>query len=223
MPGMLDKNKKAAIKQAGEKPRPYDSERVKRQRRLPEIAELYITGMSQPEIARRYNLTDSTITRDLQEIRAQWLSAAVDSYAELKSMELARLDKLELAAWAGYARSQNDAEKQLIVAEPVAQNENEKELPRAAARQTIRIEKRIEKQTGDVGWLSLILDIIKRRCAIFGFDAPKKIAPTPPDGPEPYQPINDDERVRRVLELFNGTAQTVADAIAKAQEKTTEE
>ena len=53
--------------------------------------------------------------------------------------------------------------------------------------------------------------------------APKKIAPTTPDGTEPYQPINDDERVRRVLELFNGTAQTVADAIAKAQEKTTEE
>lgn len=45
-------------------------------------------------------------------------------------------------------------------------------------------------KTNDVRHLAGVMDCIKRRGEIYGIDAPKKIAPTTPDGQSEYDPIS---------------------------------
>ena len=57
-------------------------------------------------------------------------------------------------------------------------------------------------QTGDPRYMTVILNIIERRSKLLGLDAPTKLAPTNPDGDEPYKQIAPDEIDARIHELL---------------------
>jgi len=54
-----------------------------------------------------------------------------------------------------------------------------------------------------------LIKLLERRAKLLGLDQPTKIAPTTPDGEEPYEQMGDEEREARLIAM----AQTVADAI----------
>lgn len=74
------------------------------------VAQLYLQGYTQGEIAAKEGVTQATICNDLKHIRKEWLASSLRAFDELKGEELARIDELERVAWDAWRRSQ-EAEK----------------------------------------------------------------------------------------------------------------
>lgn len=69
------------------------------------VADMYLTGYSQPQIAEELGISQPTVSRDLTAIRKQWQREAVDSFDIVQKRELARIDKIESEAWEAWRRS----------------------------------------------------------------------------------------------------------------------
>lgn len=123
-----------------------------------EVAQRYLRGEMQSEIARSFGVTQQQISQDLKAIRAFWLASAIRDFDAAKAQELAKIDEVERAAWSGWARSQEDKE--------VSFHETGVKGSRSGSRQ--------EGQSGNPAFLTTILTCIERRCAILGLDAPKR-------------------------------------------------
>ena len=78
--------------------------------RREQVARLYLEGKTQTEIAAKFDVTQATISRDLEAIRQQWVENALVHFDQIKARELARIDKLERENWQAWERSQKDAE-----------------------------------------------------------------------------------------------------------------
>jgi len=126
------------------------------------IAKLYLKGELQADIAEQLGISQSTVSRDLSAIQKQWQEANSHDINERKSMELAKIDNLELEYWDAWKRSQEDAE--LRTKKAVETNgETRKEA-----------QERIEGQVGNPAFLRGIEWCINKRCELLGLDAPKK-------------------------------------------------
>ncbi len=80
------------------------------EQRRQRVAELYVKGLSQHQIAEQVGVTQKTICKDLQVVREQWQESALLNFNERTALELARLDRLESEAWAAFERSKRDLE-----------------------------------------------------------------------------------------------------------------
>ena len=78
--------------------------------RRKDVARRYLRGEPQYEIARAFDVDAGTISRDLMALREQWQAEALTDTAELKAMQLAKIDEVERNAWVAFAKSQEDAE-----------------------------------------------------------------------------------------------------------------
>jgi len=152
--------------------------------RRAEVAELYLEGMTQAEIADRYDLDRSQIAKDLKAIRQQWLESRLANYNDLVNRELAIIEGIELKAMDAWERSCEDAE---IV------------KTRKEGRRNAYSETTVKGQAGDSQFLRVILDCCKRRCDLLGLDAPKKIAQTDKEGND----IPADQRRASLIEALN--------------------
>ena len=86
------------------------------QKRRPFVAEMYLSGKYQSEIARHFGVTHTTIHNDLKAIRKQWSKRYAETWNTVVSEQLAKIDKLEREAWVAWGRSQKDAEtKETVV------------------------------------------------------------------------------------------------------------
>lgn len=134
-----------------------------RQRR-PIVAELYIKGKTQSEIAKEFDTTQATISRDLKAIQEVWLEQSVKNYDEAISQELAKIDNLERTYWQAWEDSKEDA-----VTETVKGRQRGKEIDSA--------EKTIQKkgQVGNKSFLDGVQWCIERRCKLLGLDSPDRI------------------------------------------------
>ena len=74
------------------------------------VADGYLLGKSQWELARVEKVDQSQISRDLAAIRAGWRAVYARDYNEKLDEELARINRVELVAWAAWERSCQDAE-----------------------------------------------------------------------------------------------------------------
>jgi predicted transcriptional regulator len=83
------------------------------QRRL-RVAELAAQGRTQLEIALELGVSQPTICADLNEIHAQWRQAAEAETADRIAREIAMIEEIRRAAWQGWARSQQDAERKRV-------------------------------------------------------------------------------------------------------------
>ena len=137
------------------------------------VADLYPRGCTQWEIARSFGVDQGQVSRDLAHVRSEWLAVAVQDFNEHKSRELARIDAVERTAWEAFERSCKQASKRTA-----------KKVSGGKAREEATLHE--QGRDGDPRFLQVVLDCVRRRCLILGLEAPKKIAPTTPDGSEPY-------------------------------------
>src|SRR5262249_46366485 len=73
--------------------------------RREQVAALYLQGHSQYTIAQQVGVTQQQISMDLKIIQKGWLASTLRDFDAAKSEQLAKLDQLELAAWAAWERS----------------------------------------------------------------------------------------------------------------------
>lgn len=124
------------------------------------IAEMYLQGKLQADIAEELGISQTSVSRDLQAIRKAWMNSAIVNYNEAKAQELAKIDVLEREYWRAWEASKEDAEVVRQKGSPESVNE---------------ITKTIKGQTGDPAFLQGIQWCINKRCEIFGLDAPTVI------------------------------------------------
>ncbi|NWO06854.1 MAG: hypothetical protein HLX50_14515 [Alteromonadaceae bacterium] len=115
---------------------------------------------------------------DLREVRKRWRQSSVRDFDAHREEQLARLDLMEASLWREWERS---------CGIPEAKKSKKSDLP---------------PQTGDPRYMTVMLNIIERRSKLLGLDAPTKLAPTNPDGDEPYKQIAPDEIDARIHELL---------------------
>lgn len=125
------------------------------------IAELYLEGKLQVEIAEVVNLSQSTVSNDIKALQKQWIESALIDFNEAKSQELARIDKLEREYYQAWHRSCEDAETIKQKGEP---GEGTKV-------KTESVERTVKGQAGDPRFLQGVQWCIDRRCKILGIDA----------------------------------------------------
>lgn len=133
------------------------------------IAGLYLKGWLQVDIAQEVGIDQSTVSRDLKAIRDEWLKSTLVDFNEAEGRELAKIDAVEVEAWAAFERSKEDRE--ISVQESVDGDSN---------RQKAQI--RTEGRDGDPKWLEIVLKCSEQRRKILGIDAPVKSEVTGKDG-----------------------------------------
>lgn len=125
--------------------------------RREKVAQLYLSGKTQNELAKLLDVNQSTISRDLEAIRKQWQERALIHFDEIKARELARIDRLEREYWEAWERSQEDAE----IAKQIGTVKDGKLTDG-------RAEKTKKGQSGNPSFLAGVQWCIEQRLKIFG-------------------------------------------------------
>jgi hypothetical protein len=140
-----------------------------------EIARLYLQGNLQHEIGEKLGLSRQQIGYELKAIRKEWLASSLMDFNQKKAEELARIDRMEAEAWVSWETSKG--QKETTLTEQTTGGDGDK----------LKAGIRKEAREGSVDYLKVVQWCINKRCEILGLDAPRKIAPTTPDGQEPYR------------------------------------
>jgi transcriptional regulator with XRE-family HTH domain len=134
------------------------------------IAELYLRGCSQAEIAGKLGFTQQQISYDLQIIQREWRKDTSRALDEYKAKELAKIDHTERCYWEAWERSIEEFRSRTIKAKGIKADQKIQAKPEQAE-QTIYTENRC----GDPRFLDGVLKCIERRCKLLGLDAPAKV------------------------------------------------
>lgn len=126
------------------------------------IADLYLQGWTQADIAEDVGRGIGTVNRDLKAIQAQWIDSALIDFDEAKAKELAKVDRLEREYWDAWERSKENKE--------VTTKEQTKGAG-VVGDGKIKAQKRSEGQVGHAAFLTGVQWCIERRCKIIGIDA----------------------------------------------------
>jgi len=124
------------------------------------MADLYLQGWLQADIAVEVGVSDATVSRDLKALQSEWLASALVDFNEAKAQELAKVDRLEREYWQAWRRSCENAES-------VTQE--------GTAKTVDKVKKTSKGQAGDPRFLQGVQWCIERRCKILGVDAPTEI------------------------------------------------
>ena len=177
--------------------------KIEREAHLLTVSDLYLTGKTQAYIGTQIGCSQSQVSAYLRKLYKRWETAASANIDKLKARELARLDKVEVEAWAAWERSQADAETETT----------------STFDGKITTTLKREGQVGDPRFLDVVNRCIAQRCKIIGVEAPQKIAPTDPTGTKEYESLTDAERAARLAAIFDAArarrdGQAVADPAA---------
>jgi hypothetical protein len=172
------------------------------------VAALYLAGMPQWEIAEKCQVADSQVSRDLTALRAAWRESAGTDIGAWIAKELAAIDNLERTYWLAWDRRCGQRE--------ITSTKRKGEGQEAALEASLRKEGR----DGNPEFLRGAMSCIERRCKLLGLDAPKKNEHTGKDGGpiEFVEPMNEDERARRITEILDAAGAGQATEAAKGGE-----
>lgn len=126
------------------------------------VADLYLQGWIQADIAAETGLSQPTISRDLKAIQKEWLTSTLVDFNEAKAREIAKVDRLEREYWRAWERSCEDAETTTQKAVDTDGKTRQEAIKTAKG------------QAGDPRFLSGVQWCIEKRCKIMGVDAPEK-------------------------------------------------
>lgn len=135
--------------------RPTKSDTLAIEQRRARVAEAYLRGQYQHEIAQRERVDRTTITHDLKAIQAAWKAAAIRDLDAHKERELARLDQLERTYWQAWERSLSERQKTRT-----------KKTEGKGATAEASLEK--EQRDGDPRFLEGVRSCIADRCKLLG-------------------------------------------------------
>lgn len=142
---------------------------VARDARKAQIAERYMRGERQYEIAATLGITQQQVSLDLKSIRADWMKRAGEQIQARKSVELARIDELERTYWDAWTKS-------------TKQSTRTSQESRTGSGEGKRVAVCKADRDGDPRYLAGVQWCIERRCKILGLDAPVKAAATDVEG-----------------------------------------
>jgi hypothetical protein len=157
---------------------------AQREADLAEISRLYCSGWRQVDIADRLGIAQQQVSYDLKAIFADWRKARDGNVTEWTNAELAKINALELEYWEAWRRSCEDRTR-VVKGARVTPSGTGKATTTNATTTT-------ETLLGNPAYLAGVQWCIERRCKILGIDAPVKVAPTTPDGANPYAGAPDD-------------------------------
>jgi predicted transcriptional regulator len=126
------------------------------------IADLYLQGLRQMDIAERLNMTQQMVSYDLQAVQKQWRERTALDIDEAKRQELAKIDRLEREYWSAWDESRG---KRTVTS---------KKMSEASGTKRAEASTREEDMLGDPRFLAGVQWCIDRRCKILGVDAPTK-------------------------------------------------
>lgn len=69
------------------------------------IAQMYLEGKTQADMADQLGLTRGTVRKDIKAIQKQWVESSLISFESAKAQQLARIDHLEHTYWQAYQDS----------------------------------------------------------------------------------------------------------------------
>jgi hypothetical protein len=146
------------------------------------MARLYLQGVPQYRIAEEVGVSPGQVTYDLKKVRAEWRTSALIDFNERQALELAKLDRVEAAAWESFDRSRETfVSKTFVVSDGAATAEGEEKAEPASggrSQKTIRSEGR----HGDARFLQVVLDCVEKRCRILGISYDRDLIPADTDG-----------------------------------------
>lgn len=124
------------------------------------IADLYLQGWIQADIAAELGISQPTVSNDIAALQSDWLASALIDFNEAKAAELAKIDRLEREYWQAWSRSCENAES--VTQEGTADGVD-------------KVKKTSKGQAGDPRFLQGVQWCIERRCKILGVDAATRI------------------------------------------------
>ena len=128
------------------------------------IADRYLKGDQQYDIAIDLGMSPSQVCNDLIIIRKQWLDSSLQDFNELKAKELRKLDELESEAWKAWKASKKNKATETI--ETMTIRKGKEAIPSKTVSKK-------EGQTGNPKYMAIIITCIQQRCNIIGLEAPK--------------------------------------------------
>lgn len=138
--------------------RKSNKEIVARRRAI--VAELYLKGYYQSEIAQQVNVTQQQISSDLKALRKQWKESAIRDYDAALDEELARINRRETEAWDAWERSKQQFKQRNIKGRSVGE----------AQTSVTEKSERIEDRNGDPRYLNIVETCSKQRCELLGLN-----------------------------------------------------
>ena len=143
--------------------------------RRQEVGARYLRGEYQSAIAQAVGVSQAQISMDLKAMRDLWLASSLRDFDALKSEQLAKIDAVEVEAWAAWLRSQQPREvsitEQTEGGEVVGTDGTSQ-----PKRPTRKASMRREGQSGDPRFLAVIQKCIDQRCVILGLESPLRIS-----------------------------------------------
>lgn len=146
------------------------------------LAEMYRQGHSHAAMAAHFGTSEDNVKQHIQGLRKEWLERQARAINEVKQEELDKLDDIEREAWAGWRRSQEDAERTVeetesgaIVADAAEGDDDSGEV--AVPIREGKVVKRVERkgQVGDAKFLEILLKVRERKAKFYALDSPKRI------------------------------------------------
>jgi len=123
------------------------------------IADYYLQGWLQVDIADELGIDQSTVSRDLKAIQATWLKSTLIDFSKVKAREIAKIDRLEREYWQAWQESKE--EKVTTATEETASKDGKRG----------KAQIRREERSGDPRYLAGVQWCIEKRCKILGLDA----------------------------------------------------
>ncbi len=123
--------------------------------RRKQVAELYIQGWTQVQIADKLSTTQFTVSTDLQRLQKEWRESRLRDFDSARELEIQKLDRLEREAWAAWERSQK----------PSQSAEFKDDATNTPSK------KKVKNQNGDPRFLVVVHQCIASRRALLGLDA----------------------------------------------------
>lgn len=119
------------------------------------VADLYVQGYMQWQIAEKLNVTQGTICTDLQRLHKEWRESRIRDFDAARELEIQKLDRLEREAWAAWERSQKPSQSAEFKDDAL----------------NTPTKKRVKNQNGDPRFLVVVHQCIASRRALLGLDA----------------------------------------------------
>ena len=138
------------------------------------ITSFLLQGFTHQWIGDKLKLSEPTVTKEIAIIKQHWVDHSVTNWNELRNQQLARIDVLELEAWAGYYRSLRPEEVETV---QEARTEHDKMQVRTKEHSAVdrlnRLARKVRKERdGERGWLETVKWCISERNKMLGFYAP---------------------------------------------------
>jgi hypothetical protein len=138
------------------------------------IAERYLKGTFQVDIAREIGVSQQQVSYDLKVIRKEWLNSMVRDFDRAKAEELAKIDNLEAEYWQAWKNSLGENISKTVKTYGKGEGGDNQET----TTKTIHS----KELNGDPRYLEGVRWCIERRCKLLGLDAPDKHELTGKDG-----------------------------------------